>query len=311
VTTPASHHVSIPRTDLSVFPVCLGGNVFGWTADKTQSEAVLDGFVAGGGNFVDTADVYSEWVSGNSGGESESIIGDWLAARGNRADMVVATKVSSLSTRKGLSRANILAAADDSLRRLKTDYIDVYFAHQDDPNVSMEETLGAFSELVTAGKVRYIAASNFTSIRLREAIEVSRANGFAEYVALQNLHNLVERADFELDSVPVLTELGISAIPYFSLASGFLTGKYQPGLQVDSARAGGMKAYDNPEGWLVVEKLGMVAEELNTTPTAVALAWLRAQPTVSVPIASARTVEQLAPLLEVVELTAEQLALFG
>jgi aryl-alcohol dehydrogenase-like predicted oxidoreductase len=303
--------VPIPRTELSVFPVCLGGNVFGWTADKAQSEAVLDGFTAGGGNFVDTADVYSEWVPGNAGGESESIIGDWMAARGNRADIVVATKVSSLSTRKGLSRANILAAADDSLRRLKTDYIDVYYAHQDDPNVPMEETLGAFNELVTAGKVRYIAASNFTSTRLREAIDTSRASGFAEYVALQNLYNLVERTDFELDSVPVLTELGISAIPYFSLASGFLTGKYQPGLQVDSARAGGMKAYDNPEGWLVVEKLGMVAAELDTTPTAVALAWLRAQPTVSVPIASARTVEQLAPLLDVVELTAEQLALFG
>jgi len=302
--------VSISRTDLTVFPVCLGGNVFGWTADKVQSEAVLDGFVAGGGNFVDTADVYSEWVPGNTGGESETIIGDWMAARGNRADMVIASKVSSLSTRKGLSRANILAAADDSLRRLKTDYIDVYYAHQDDPSVPMEETLGVFNELVTAGKVRYIGASNFTSARLREAIDTSRANGLAEYIALQNQYNLVERSAFELDSEPILTALGISAIPYFALASGFLTGKYQPGVQVDSVRAQGMKAYDNPKGWEVVSTLGLVAEELNTTPTAVALAWLRAQPTVSVPIASARTVEQLAPLLDVVELSPEQLALF-
>jgi aryl-alcohol dehydrogenase-like predicted oxidoreductase len=303
--------VSIPRTELTVFPVCLGGNVFGWTADKTQSEAVMDGFVAGGGNFVDTADVYSEWVPGNSGGDSETIIGDWMAARGNRAGMVIASKVSSLSTRKGLSRANILAAADDSLRRLKTDYIDVYYAHQDDPSVPMEETLGAFNELVTAGKVRYIGASNFTSARLREAVDTSRANGLAEYIALQNQYNLVERSAFELDSVPILTELGISAISYYALASGFLTGKYQPGVQVDSARAQGMKAYDNPKGWEVVSTLRLVAEELNTTPTAIALAWLRAQPAVSVPIASARTVEQLVPLLDVVELSPEQLALFG
>lgn len=303
--------VSIPQTELNVFPVCLGGNVFGWTADKVQSEAVLDGFVAGGGNFIDTADSYSAWVPGNSGGDSERIIGDWMATRGNRSDLVIATKVSSLSTRKGLARANILAAADDSLRRLGTDYIDVYYAHYDDPTIPMEETLGAFNELVTTGKVRYIAASNFTSARLREAIAISRAGGFAEYVALQNHYNLVERSAFELDSVPALTELGISAIPYFSLAAGFLTGKYQPGIEVDSARAQGMASYDNPEGWAVVEKLGRVAAELNTTPTAVALAWLRAQPTVSVPIASARTVEQLAPLLEVVELNPEQLALFG
>jgi len=303
--------VSIPRTELQVFPVCLGGNVFGWTADVRQSEAVLDGFTAGGGNFVDTADMYSEWADGNSGGESETIIGDWMAAKGNRADMVVATKVFSLSTRPGLSRANIVAAADDSLRRLKTDYIDVYYAHQDDPSVPMEETLAAFTELVTAGKVRYIAASNFSGDRLREAIATSRTNGLAEYVALQNLYNLVERSAFESDSVPALTELGISAVPYYGLASGFLTGKYQPGVRVDSARAEDIEPFDNPEGWAVLANLETVAAELDATPAGVALAWLRAQPTVSVPIASARTVEQLAPLLDVVHLSPTQLALLN
>ena len=300
--------IAQPNTDLSVYPLCLGGNVFGWTANQEQSFAVLDEHRALGGNFIDTADAYSAWVPGNEGGESETIIGAWMASRGARSETVVATKVAKLSTRPGLSRANIIAACDDSLRRLQTDYIDLYYAHEDDQNTPLEETLGAFDELQKAGKIRYAAASNYTADRLKKALDISHDNELTKYVALQNWYNLVEREEFERDSVPFLTKTGLSALPFFSLAMGFLTGKYQPGVEVESGRAGGVEKYKNERGWAVVRELGAIAAELNTTDAAVALAWLRANPVVSAPIASARTVEQLRDIMPVVELSADQVA---
>jgi aryl-alcohol dehydrogenase-like predicted oxidoreductase len=300
--------IRLPKTTLDVSPICLGGNVFGWSADKDESFAVLDAFVAAGGNFIDTADVYSEWVDGHVGGESETIIGAWMAARGNRSEIVIATKVAMLSTRPGLSRANIMAAVEDSLRRLQTDYIDLYYSHKDDPTVPLEETLGAFDELVKAGKVRNIGASNYVGARLHEAAEVSKTHGFAEYSVLQNRYNLVDREPFETDSAPALAELGISAVPFYGIALGFLTGKYQPGVELKTARTEGAKQYFTDENWATLAKVTKLASELGVSEAAIALAWLRAQPTVGVPIASARTVEQLAALMQHVDLTAEQVA---
>ena len=302
-----SARITLANTNLSVYPLCLGGNVFGWTADSAQSHALLDAHRDLGGNFVDTADVYSEWVPGHSGGESETVIGDWHTSRNARKDLVIATKVAKLSTRPGLSRANILAACDDSLRRLKTDYIDLYYAHEDDKSTPLEETLGAFDELVKAGKVLHIAASNYSGARLSEALAVSQQHGFTKFVALQNEYNLMDRADFENDSRSVLTANGLSALPYYGLARGFLTGKYQPGVDVQSVRAGGTAGYQTERGWGVVAALGEIANELGTTSSAIALAWLRANPAVSAPIASARTVEQLKQIMPVVELSQTQM----
>ena len=300
--------ILLPNTNLNIYPLCLGGNVFGWTANKEQSFLLLDEYAALGGNFIDTADVYSEWAAGNSGGESETIIGEWMASRGNRDQMVIATKVAKLSTRPGLSRANILAAIDDSLRRLQTDHVDLYYAHEEDNTVELDETLGAFDELVKAGKVRHLGASQHSAKRLAESLDLSEANGWAKYTVLQNQYNLVERKEFEADSIPVLEKTGLTALPFFSLAMGFLSGKYRPGAIVDSVRAGGVEKYQNDLGWAVVAALGEIAAELNTTDSAVALAWLRAQPTVSAPIASARTVEQMHQIMPIVELSASQLA---
>jgi len=303
-----SIRVRLPKTNLDVSPVCLGGNVFGWSANRDESFAVLDAFVAAGGNFIDTADVYSAWVEGHVGGESETIIGAWMAARGNRSDIILATKVAMLSTRPGLSRANILAAVEDSLRRLQTDYIDLYYAHQDDPSVELEETLGAFDELVKAGKVRNLGASNYDGARLREAAEVSKRLGYAEYSVLQNRYNLVDREEFESDAALALADLGYSCVPFYGIALGFLTGKYQPGVAVESARAEGAKRYFTEQNWATLAKVTKLANDLGVSNAAIALAWLRAQPTVGVPIASARTVEQVAALMQHVELNAEQLA---
>ncbi|MFM6966579.1 MAG: aldo/keto reductase [Rhodoluna sp.] len=303
-----SKRIHLPKTNLEVSPICLGGNVFGWSADKEQSFAVLDAFVAAGGNFIDTADVYSAWVDGHVGGESETIIGEWMAARGNRADIILATKVSMLGTRPGLSRANILAAVDDSLRRLQTDYIDLYYAHTDDKETSLEETLGAFDELVKEGKVRNIGASNYDGARLREAAAISKRLGLAEYAVLQNRYNLVDREEFESDAGIAVKELGISCVPFYGIAVGFLTGKYQPGVDLESVRAEGAKRYFKDENWATLAKVTELATELKVSNAAIALAWLRAQPTVGVPIASARTPEQLAELMQFVELTPEQLA---
>jgi aryl-alcohol dehydrogenase-like predicted oxidoreductase len=298
------------RTDLDVFPLCLGGNVFGWTADEEASFAVLDAYAAAGGNFVDTADAYSAWVPGNGGGESETIIGRWLAARGNRDEMVIATKVGRLKGLADLRADTIRKACEDSLRRLQTDRIDLYYAHgDDDPEIPLEETMGAFDELVPAGKVRYVAASNYGVPRLGEALELSRREGLVEYVALQPHYNLVER-EYEDGLAQLCADEGLACVPYFSLAMGFLTGKYRPGgPEVASPRADGASKYLDDRGVAVLGALDEVAAAHATSPAAVALAWLRAQPTVVAPIASARTTEQLAELLPMtqLELTAAEI----
>lgn len=289
---------------LEVFPLSLGGNVFGWTADEATSFAVLDAYTAAGGNFVDTADSYSSWVGGNQGGESETIIGKWVRARGNRDDVIIATKVSQHPEFQGLSAANIKAAADASLRRLDTDHIDLYYTHFDKPEVPVEEIIGALDELVKAGKVRHIAASNISPDRLRASLEFSDREGLAKYVALQPHYNLVSRDTYEGELQDLAARYGLAAVPYFSLASGFLTGKYRPGTTVDSPRAGGAaKHLESERGQRVLTALDEIAQAHDAPVATVALAWLAAQPTVAAPIASARTVEQLPALLAVGELT--------
>ena len=300
--------VALGRTDLQVHPLCLGGNVFGWSANAAQSQEVLTAYETAGGNFIDTADMYSRWHTGNVGGESETIIGDWMRSRGNRSEMVIATKVAKLATRPGLSAANIAAAAEDSLRRLGTDYIDIYYAHHDDEEIPLEESLTAFNELVTAGKVRYLAASNYTASRLEEALKISRDLGMSEYLLLQPNYNAIVRDEYEGDLMATAVKEDIPVLPYFSLATGFLTGKYQPGVEVDSVRAGDMPDYMNDRGWAILNALSEIAKAENTTIAAAALGWLRAQPGVVTPIASARTVKQLAEILPVVELSAQQVA---
>ena len=300
--------ITIPKTDLSVYPLCLGGNVFGWSADESQSHDVLDSYTSHGGNFIDTADVYSEWKDGNKGGDSEAIIGSWLKKRGNRSEVVIATKVAKLSTRPGLSAANIKAAVAESLKRLQSEYIDIYYAHEDDQNTPLEETLAAFDEIVKSGKVRYIAASNYNSARLKEAIAISKSNNFAQYIAIQNHYNLLERKDYESDMAPALKELGLSGIPFFALARGFLSGKYRKGATIESVRAGGVANYLNDAGYALLEKLDVLAKSHNASVSAIAIAWLRAQPTISAPIASARTVAQLNEIVPIVNLSSEELA---
>jgi aryl-alcohol dehydrogenase-like predicted oxidoreductase len=291
-------------SDLEVFPLSLGGNVFGWTADEAQSFAVLDAYTAAGGNFLDTADAYSAWVDGNSGGESETVIGKWLKARGNRSDVVIATKVSQHPDFQGLSAANIKAAADASLRRLGTDHIDLYYTHFDKPEVPVEEIIGALDELVKAGKVRHIAASNISPERLEASLAFSEREGLARYVALQPHYNLVSRDTYEGDLQSLAERSGLAAVPYYALASGFLTGKYRPGTTVDSPRAAGGagKHLETERGRRVLDALDEVAQAHEAPVATVALAWLAAQPTVAAPIASARTVEQLPALLGVGEL---------
>jgi len=293
--------ISLPGTELSVHPLCLGGNVFGASADQDQSFEVMDAYQAAGGNFIDTADSYLWRLPGNSGGESETIIGNWLTARGNRADIVVATKVGSWPVHPGLSAENIAVASEESLRRLRTDYIDLYYAHRDDPDTPLEETLSAFDALVRAGKVRYIAASNYSAPRLAEALRISAQNGFASYVAVQPHYNLMER-DYEHELAPLLAERGLPCLPYFSLAMGFLTGKYKADTTIDSWRAEGARQYLTDRGRRVLAELAAVAEQHQVGQAAVALAWLLAQPTVATPLASARNIEQLAGLLPMAEL---------
>ena len=298
-------------TELDVFPLCLGGNVFSWTADEATSFDILDAYAAAGGNFIDTADVYNGWLPGYEGGESETIIGKWMKSRGNRDQMVIATKVGSLSTRKGLSAENIALASEDSLRRLQTDHIDLYYSHQDDKEVPQLETLGAYNELVKAGKVRYIGASNFDSARLQEALDISEANGFAKYRVLQNEYNLMKRSEYEDGVRQVVAKSGMAHAPYFGLASGFLTGKYRPDAErIDSPRARGAAKMLDDRGLAVLAALDVVAANHRVPLSAVALAWLLAQPTIAAPIASARNLEQLAELLPMadLQLSEEELA---
>jgi aryl-alcohol dehydrogenase-like predicted oxidoreductase len=294
-----SSMAKISSTDLDVYPIALGGNVFGWTADEAESFAVLDGYAAAGGNFIDTADVYSAWAPGNSGGESETILGRWIASRGSREQTIIATKVGKHPQYSGLSAETIRAAAENSLKRLETEYIDLYYAHADDEKTPLEETLGAFDALVREGKVRYIAASNYTAPRLAKALEVSDREGYARYVALQQHYNLMERHQYEGELANLVAKEGLSSIPYFALASGFLTGKYRPGAPVQSQRAQSASAYLTEKGTKVLAALDEVASAHNSAVATIALAWLAAQPTVVAPIASARTTEQLPDLLSV------------
>ncbi|MFD9890854.1 aldo/keto reductase [Amycolatopsis sp. NPDC059027] len=285
---------------LVVSPLCLGGNVFGWTADEEQSFAVLDAYSAAGGNFVDTADAYMYHFPGNEAGQSETIIGTWLAARRNRDEMVIATKVGDHPRHKGLAPANIKAAAEESLRRLGTDHIDLYYTHFDDESVPVEDIITALDELVKAGKVRAIAASNIGPERLSASLAFSDREGLARYVALQPQYNLVSRDTYEGERRDIVQREGLVCVPYFALASGFLTGKYRPGKTVDSVRvlpslAGGY--VDTERGVKVLAALEEVATARGVEMATVALAWLAQQPTVAAPIASARTVEQLPALL--------------
>jgi aryl-alcohol dehydrogenase-like predicted oxidoreductase len=267
----------------------------------------MDAYSAHAGNFIDTADMYNQWVEGHVGGESESVIGSWMKKRNNRQSMVIATKVSKMDTRPGLSAKNIFAACEESLNRLQTDYIDLYYSHSDDETVSLEETLGAYAQLIAQGKVRYIAASNFTPARLRESIKFSEDNNIPAYVAVQDLYNLVDRKTYEGEMSQALADLGISNIPFYGIARGFLSGKYRPGItEVDSKRAAGAREYATDKNYAVLTVMDEVAKNHNVSLSAVALAWLRAQPTVSVPIASARTVEQVEEIVQVVELSVEE-----
>jgi aryl-alcohol dehydrogenase-like predicted oxidoreductase len=285
-------------SDLDVFPLGLGGNTFGWTSDKETSFAVLDAYAAGGGNFIDTADSYSAWVPGNSGGESESIIGEWTAARGNRDSVIIATKVSSHPQFRGLARANVLAAADASLARLRTDHIDLYYVHYDDPNVPVAEAAGTFSELQRTGKIRHVGLSNYTAPRLREWLAAAAAEGFAPAVALQPHYNLVERASYEASLAPVAAEFNLGVLPYYALASGFLAGKYRSaGDHAGAARQKGATRYLTPTGLAVLAAIDTIAADRGVAPATVALAWLRSRPQVAAPLASARTVDQLPALL--------------
>lgn len=288
--------VKIGNTDLEVAPLNLGGNVFGWTLDEPRSFELLDAFAGAGFDFVDTADMYSYWADGGSGGQSETIIGNWMASRGNRQQMVIATKAGGRTgvTPVNSSRKHILESADKSLKRLKTDYIDLYYLHYDDEKTPVEETLAAFDELVKAGKVRHIAASNISPERLRESIEFSQTNALAQYQALQPLYNLVEREGYERNYAPLVEEFGLTVFPYYGLASGFLTGKYRSDADFDkSPRGKGAEKYLNEKGLGILNALDEISEKHKTEPASVALAWLRSKPGIGAPIASATSVAQL------------------
>jgi len=304
------------NSELEIAPLAFGGNVFGWTADEPTSFRLLDAFVAAGFNFIDTADVYSHWVSGHTGGESETVIGKWLKRSGKRAKVIIATKVGKEMgpERKGLSRSYILRAVEDSLKRLQTDYIDLYQSHEDDSQTPLEETLETYGRLIRQGKVRFIGASNYGARRLSQALEVSEQFGYPRYESLQPLYNLYDRGDYEKELQTLCREKGVGVISYFSLGSGFLSGKYRS--QNDSkgrAREGMVKKYFNERGFRILEALDRVAQQHNATPATVALAWLIKQPGVTAPIASATDLEQLNELIEAtnLDLSASSLALLN
>jgi len=303
--------IKLANTDLTIYPLCLGGNVFGYSADKDNSEAVLTFYADNGGNFIDTADMYSQWAPGHIGGESETIIGNWMKKRGNRDQMIIATKVGKLDTKPGLSPSNIISACEDSLKRLGSDYIDIYYSHQDDLDTPIEQTLGAYDSLIKAGKVRYIAASNFTPERLQESLDISKELNLASYIASQDQYNLVER-DYENSLMPTLKSNGLSQIPFYGLARGFLTGKYRKGKTVESIRANGVTtSYANDRGWAMIDKLDQIAKDKHTSVAAVALAWLRAQVTVAAPIASATNLGQVKELMPIIKLELEELEILN
>lgn len=298
------------QSGIEIAPLVFGGNVLGWTADEKRSFELLDRFTERGFNAIDTADVYSAWAPGLQGGESEKVLGKWLARRGRRDDVVIMSKVGMLESRKGLSAANIEAAVNDSLTRLGTDYLDVYFAHMDDQDVPLEETLTAFSKLVDAGKVRAIGASNYSADRLREALAISNDKRLARYELTQPLYNLYDRDDYENGLMSVVEENNIGAVTYFALASGFLTGKYAKVEDVKgSARADFLEKYFDKRGQKLLDELRDIAKQLNVNPAQVALAWLLTRPGVTAPIASATSLAQLNEILDAVAVELPQQAL--
>lgn len=287
----------VKGTELSVFELDLGANTFGWTSDKDDSFAVIDAYREAGGNFIDTADVYSAWGEGLKGGESETVIGEWLRERKARDQVVIATKVSQHPDFPGLSPENIQAACEASLKRLQTDYIDLYYAHFDDNKTPISEMARAFDALVKAGKIRYVAMSNFSPARMREWFQVAKEENLSAPVAIQNQYNLLYRKEFEENYRPICSEFGVAEFTYFSLASGFLTGKYRKAEDLTGKdRSDFLSEYNRPESFALVDTLVKVAEELGSTPTAVSLAWLRAKG-VAAPIASARNPQQLKDLV--------------
>lgn len=304
------------NTGIQVAPLTLGGNVFGWTIDEPNSFEILDGFSRAGFNLVDTADVYSRWKRGNSGGESETIIGDWMKLRGNRTNMIIATKVGSDMGigKKSLAKNYILQAAEASLRRLQTDYIDLYQTHWDDPDTSVEETLQAYQQLIQEGKVRFIGASNLSPQRLTDSLRLSKEKGYPAYQTFQPLYNLAEREAFEKELESICVNNHLAVINYSSLASGFLTGKYRGENDLSiSPRGGSVKKYLNEKGFSVLAALDSVAEQHHSTPAGVAIAWLVARPSVTAPIASATDMQQLKSLLNgaTLQLTSENIELLN
>lgn len=300
------------NSGLEVAPLAFGGNVFGWTVNEPAAFELLDAFVAAGFNLIDTADVYSKWVPGNQGGESETIIGNWLKRSGNRRKVLIATKVGGEITpgQKGLSQAHIFRAVEDSLKRLQTDYIDLYQSHYEDPATPVEETLEAYAKLVQQGKVRAMGASNYTPERLGQALQVSRQHGYPAYCSLQPLYNLYDRAEYESKLEPICLQNGLGVISYFSLASGFLTGKYRSEKDLSrSARGQGVKKYLNDRGFRILAALDLVAKELHSTPAGVSLAWLIARPSITAPIASATGVRQFNDLIEATRLELDRASL--
>jgi aryl-alcohol dehydrogenase-like predicted oxidoreductase len=299
--------LTLPQTKLSVHPLCLGTNVFGWGADESQSFEVLDAYVAHGGNFLDTADVYSQWKEGNSGGESETIIGRWMKARGNRDKIILATKVAKLPTRRGLAPGNIKAALVDSLNRLQTDYVDLYYSHEDDLSVPTIDTLSTYTQLIKDGKIRYIAASQHKADRFEQALLISKENNLASYIALQDHYNLMVRDPFESEQALVVSKYNLSALPFYGLAKGFLTGKYRVGKKVSSVRSSSASEYLTQAGLATLAVLDDLALECNASVAAIALAWLRNHSAVSTPIASARTVAQLDEIIQIITLSQQQI----
>jgi aryl-alcohol dehydrogenase-like predicted oxidoreductase len=292
-------------SNIVIAPLAFGGNVFGWTVNEKESYLLLDKFVEKGFNLIDTADVYSRWVPGNQGGESETIIGNWLKKTGKRDKVIIATKVGMDmgEGKKGLSKAHITQAVEDSLIRLQTDYIDLYQSHQDDLETPIEETLSAYDDLIKAGKIHYIGASNFKVKRLRESLEIAKKHSLPEYISLQPLYNLYDREEFEKDDAEFCLKRNIGVISYYSLAAGFLTGKYRKESDLDhSSRGARVKNYLTPKGKTILSKLDTVASEYQSTPAQIALAWLMAQPVVTAPIASATKISQLEDLMKAAEL---------
>jgi aryl-alcohol dehydrogenase-like predicted oxidoreductase len=299
------------RSGIEVAPIAFGGNVFGWTANETMSFQLLDGFIGAGFNLIDTADVYSRWVRGNKGGESETIIGKWLKQRNNRQQVIIATKVGKemAPDKKGLSAKYIRKAVEDSLSRLQTDYIDLYQSHDDDPDTAMEETMGTFTKLIKEGKVRAIGASNFSAKRMAASLQVSKRDGYARYETIQPPYNLYDRS-FEKELEPLCLENEIGVISYYALASGFLSGKYHSEEDLSkSPRGQGIKKYLNDRGFKILQALDELAAQYRSTPASVAIAWIIAKPAITAPIASATNMDQLKVLTASVELSLDKTAM--